>query len=73
MDEKNMIEVLERQQALVERLKQANMDEMVDVIEELTAMSGVVKSHITSLKKFVDGMRTENFNYDKEQSKYVRV
>ena len=73
MEEKNTIELLERQAHLVERLRQANMDEMVDVIEELTAMNPMVKSHINMLKKFVTAVSTEKATYNKSETKYERV
>lgn len=73
MNEKNMVEVLERQSHLIERLPHANMDELVDVIEELTAINPVVKSHVSSLKKFVAGVDNDKYGYNKEQQKYEKV
>ncbi len=73
MEEKNTIELLERQSQLVERLKQANMDEMVDIIEELSAMNSLVKSHITLLKRFIGAVNNEKVAYNKSETKYEKV
>ncbi|MBW3010905.1 hypothetical protein KY326_01660 [Candidatus Woesearchaeota archaeon] len=73
MNEKNMVEVFERQSQLVERLKQANMDELLDVIEELAAINPLVKTHISTLKKFVASVDVDKYNYNKQQEKYEKV
>ena len=73
MDELNTIELLDRQAQLVERLKQANMDEMVDIIEELTAMNSLVKSHINTLRKFVGAVANNKVAYNKSETKFEKV
>ena len=48
---KSMVEALERMHFLQGRLKKANMEELVSVIEEITAWNSVLNQHILAQKK----------------------
>ena len=69
----SMLEGLDRMNYLISRLKVCNMDELVEIIEELTAWTPVLKSHILAQKKQHNQVWNDKYQYDAEEKKVNRV
>lgn len=72
-EQRSTLDVLDRVHHLVGRLKLANMDEMVEIIEELTAWNPTLKQHITTQKRLTNALVGDKYVFDKETNKVARV
>lgn len=70
---KSMIEGLERMHQLIGKLKTANMNEMVDVIEELDAWNSVLKNHVGAQKRQQSQYWGDKYEYNEKTGKVERV
>lgn len=69
----SVVEVLERQAQLIDRLKVANMDELVSIIEELAAINQIARTHLLAQKKFINACYGDKFVFDKDNGKMDKV